>query len=216
MEAINTNLQEQTITFNFITGSENAKPSETLWTGRQVGKQPRKDIALSNAIRKVTAAEVQNLDHEKLAILFNDEVDAYIRRVKLQRAEIGTTITLTWNNETMLAMLTAPATRTKQLVSSASIRAMILSEEYKAALKMAIPEAKHENWKRIFEREFAPLICAIDASVSTTRATVRDTVVLRMIEISQHMLVDSQQRLIMEASAELLADMEVRDLEDSI
>ena len=39
---------------NAITGTETAKECTTLWTGRQVGKQPRKDLQLSQELPKLT------------------------------------------------------------------------------------------------------------------------------------------------------------------
>lgn len=215
MEQINASASvNQTIKFTVITGSEEAKASQTLWTGRQVGKQPRKDIALSTAIIPCTATEITKLDAAKLATLLSDETAAYIRRVKLQRMELGDTCELSFNYETMLNMLTAPATRTKRLVSTSTVRAMLLSSEYREAA-VKILGNKLDAWKRIFGGEFAPLATAQDAKVQTARAGVRDTVVLRCMEIAARMP-EGEHRLVLEAVSEMLAELETAELDDSI
>jgi hypothetical protein len=117
----------------------------------------------------------------------------------------------------MLEMLTSAAVRTKRLVSSASIRALLLTSDYQTARNRVIPEAKRDNWKRIGEQEFMPLCIATDAAVSTLRATVRTTVVLRILDIASQIPDESNtSRMILEALAEMLADLEIKDFDDSI
>jgi hypothetical protein len=209
---------EQCIKFSAIAGDESedaARESSTLWQGRKIGKQARKNIMLSTPILLATEFDINRLDPAKLAILLNDEIAAYIRRVKLQRLEIGSSIELRFNFETMLNMLTAPATRTKKLVSSSSVKAMLLSSDYKNAVLAVIPQPKQEAWNRIFSREFAPLATADTPMLAFARSTVRDTVCVRCIEIASIMpLADN--RLILEAVAELLADITPCELDDSI
>ena len=207
-------MNSQTIKLTVIAGTEEAKPSATLWTGRQIGKQQRKDISLSNAIQPCTIEELEAMDKAKLCILLTDETAAYIRRVKAQRMNIADSIELSFTYETMLSMLTSPATRVKKLVSSSSIRAMLLSSEYKAAA-LAILGTKLGAFKRIGEKEMLPLAVATDARVATTRSAVRDTVVIRCLEIAA-VMPQGDNRLVLEAAAELLQDVLVGDLDDSI
>lgn len=209
-----------------ITGAEGAKETETLWTGRQVGKQPRKDLMLSRELPKLTDEMVTMLSRSgefaaKIATIINDEFAAYVRRVKCQRLDIGSSIELMLpvaaSDFAAMAvnMLSAPATRAKKLVSSTSIRAMLLSDIYKAAAKLVMG-TKLDNWQRIGEKEMIPLAYATDAQVDTKRATVRDNVVIRMIEIAAIMPEDNEHRIVLEAAAELLSEVEVADLDNSI
>ena len=116
--------------------------------------------------------------------------------------------------EMVINMLSAPATRAKKLVSTTSIRALLLSEEYKKAA-VAVMGAKLEAWKRIGEREMLPLSVATDGKVATARATVRDNAVIRCIEIAAAMP-EGEHRTVLEAAAELLSELETADVDDSI
>jgi hypothetical protein len=227
MNAINTNevnAVKETERFNIsitaIAGSEEAKESATLWTGRQVGKAPRKDLQLTQALPQISAATIAALDAEKVALILNDEFMAYVRRVKCQRMEIGNITTLAFPiNEVkcaamMVNMLSAPATRVKKLVSTSSIRAMLLSSEYREAAALVMGD-KLDAWKRVGEREMLPLATAQDAKIATNRAKVRDTAIVRCMEIAA-LMPAGDNRLVLEAAAELLADIEVADLDDSI
>lgn len=202
-------------------GEAAAKESQTYWLGRKVGKAPRKDLQLSCAIPQVSAAEIAQLDPAKLALLLNDEFSAYVRRVKCQRIEIGAAIELMLPSNAQafadlaLAMLTAPAQRAKKLVSAASIRALLLSSEYKAAALAAFGD-KLATWQRIGEREMMPLAYAADAKVATDRADVRDKAVLRILEIAAMMPEASEHRVVLEAASELLAEVPAVALDDSI
>lgn len=204
----------QTVKFTVITGSAEAKPSATLWTGRQVGKQPRKDIQLSQAINACSAAEIAAMPTEKLATLLTDETAAYIRRVKLQRMELGNTLELSFSYTQMLDILTSPAARTKRLVSTSTVRALLLASEYRDAAA-AVLGVKLDAWKRVFGSEFAPLATANDASVQSARAGVRDTVVIRCLEIAA-VMPECEHKLVLEAVAELLAELPTAELDDSI
>ena len=207
--------QNQTIKFTVIAGTEEAKQSPTLWTGRQIGKQVRKDVSLSAAILPCTETELQGFaNYAKLAILLTDETAAYIRRVKMQRMELGDSIELTFNYEQMLDILTSPATRIKKLVSTSSIRALILSSDYRTACA-TILGAKLDNWKRIADKEMLFLAVAQDAAVATDRASIRDAVVVRCMEIAA-IMPQGDNRMVLEAAAELLADVPVADLDNSI
>ncbi len=202
-------------------GEAASKESATYWLGRKVGKAPRKDLQLSIAIPQVSATEIAALDPAKLALLLNDEFAAYIRRVKCQRIEIGAAIELMLPSnaqafaELALAMLTAPAQRAKKLVSAASIRALLLSSEYKAAALAAFGD-KLATWQRIGEREMLPLAYAADAKVATDRADVRDKAVIRMLEIATMMPEGNEGRVVLEAASELLAEVPTVALDDSI
>lgn len=204
-----------------IPGTDAATESASLWIGRAAGhKKLRKDLQLSSALPVVTAAMIPLLDAEKLAMILNDDWQAYIRRVKCQRLNIGDSVELALAAHPedyaiqVLTMLSAPATRTKRLVSTASIRAMLLSAEYKAAAKHVMGD-KLDSWTRIGEREFIPLSVAQDGKVATNRAHVRDNVVIRMLEIAA-LMPEGEHRLVMEAAAELLAELETVELDDSI
>lgn len=229
MNAINTNEtsatnanneDRYTIKVTAIAGSDEAKESATLWTGRQVGKAPRKDLQLSYALPTILPATVSSLDAEKVALILNDEFAAYVRRVKCQRMEIGNTIELSFPLNAaacaamMVNMLSAPATRVKKLVSTSSIRAMLLSSDYREAAALVMGD-KLDAWKRVGEREMLPLATAQDAKVNIARAKVRDTAVVRCMEIAA-LMPEGDNRLVLEAAAELLAELEVADLDDSI
>lgn len=203
-----------------IAGNEAAKESTTLWTGRQVGKAPRKDLQLSNALPQIEAATIASLDATKVALILNDEFAAYVRRVKCQRMEIGQAIELAFPVDEvdcatlMVNMLSAPATRVKKLVSTSSVRAMLLSSDYRDAAALVMGE-KLDAWKRVGEREMLPLATAQDAKVATARAKVRDTAVVRCMEIAA-LMPAGDNKLVLEAAAELLAELEVVDMDDSI
>lgn len=218
--AANTNTARDAFVITAIAGTADAKESATLWTGRQVGKAQRKDLQLSQPLPTITAQQVAALDPEQVAIVLNDEFLAYVRRVKCQRLNIGDKIELMLpvaasEFATMaLRMLSAPATRTKKLVSTATVRALLLSATYKAAAAATLG-TKLDAWNRVFGQEFAPLATATDARIATTRTTVRDTVVLRCMEIAA-VMPESQEKLVLEAVAELLSELEAADLDDSI
>lgn len=205
----------QDIKFNAVAGVADAKASDILWAGRQVGKTPRKDIALSAAIKPATAATVATLDAEKLAMLLTDSSEAYIRRVKLQRLEIGGSCELSFSYETMLNMLTAPAERTKRLVSTASIRALMQDAMYKTAVSAVIAAEKLETWNRL-SREFFPIITASEAVISDSRSSARDAVVVRGMEIAVAMPSGSESRTLLEAALSILAEIPTSELSDSI
>lgn len=210
------------LTISAIAGSEGAKESTTLWIGRHVGKAPRKDLQLSQAIPQISAALITSLDAEKVALIINDEFNAYVRRVKCQRLDLAgnSSITLPLPVDALayaqmvVQMLSAPATRAKRLVSTASIRALLLCSEYKEAARTVLG-AKLDSWQRVGEREMLPLAVAQDARVATARAAVRDVVVIRCMEIAA-LMPQGEQRLVLEAAAEMLADVEIADMDDSI
>ncbi len=199
---------------------EGSKETAVSWIGRKVGKAARKDLHLSCAIPKIAAAQIAALDAEKVATIINDEWLAYIRRVKCQRLDIGSSIELTFPElpnayaQTVINMLSAPAERAKKLVSTSTIRALLLDEGYKLAAT-AVMGSKLEAWKRIGEKEMMPLTCAQDAKVATARSTARDNAVLRMVEIAAQMP-DSEHKTVLEGAAEILAELETIDLDDSI
>lgn len=219
--------QEQTaerfaLRISAIAGTEDAKESDTLWIGRQIGKAPRKDLQLSQELPKVAAAQVAKLDAEKVALIINDEFAAYVRRVKCQRLDLAGNSSIELMlpvqadvyAEMVVSMLSAPATRTKRLVSTATIRAMLLSSEYKTAA-LQVLGAKLDAWRRVGEREMLPAAVAQDARIPTARANVRDTAVVRCMEIAA-LMPDCEHKLVLVAAAELLADVQVADTDDSI
>lgn len=210
------------LTISAVAGSDGAKESATLWIGRQIGKAPRKDLQLSQAIPQIGASLIAQLDAERIATIINDEFLAYVRRVKCQRLDLAgnSSITLPLPVDSLayanlvVNMLSAPATRAKRLVSTSSLRALVLCSEYKDAAKHVLG-IKLDAWQRVGEREMLPLAVAQDARVATARASVRDAVVIRCMEIAA-LMPEGEQRLVLEAAAEMLADVEIADMDDSI
>lgn len=202
-------------------GENAAKETSTYWIGRKIGKAPRKDLQLSAALPVFSAQHVAALSMEKLAALLTDEFAAYVRRVKCQRIEIGAAVELMLPvdgatcAELALNMLTAPAQRAKKLVSAASIRALLLSAEYKEAAKAVFGE-KVATWQRIGEREMLPLAYATDAKVAKDRADVRDKAIIRCMEIAALMPEGNSNRAVLEAAAGLLEEVQTVELDDSI
>jgi hypothetical protein len=210
--------------FEAVAGSEEAKQSAIYWLGRQAGKQQRKDICLSESIPQITSAQIQQLavaQLEQIATVLNDSFEAYLRRVKCQRLEIGGSLqvqmprSLQQFTESAIRMLSAPAERAKKLVSTSSIRELLRSEAYKQAALQVMAE-KYPAWQRVGEREMLSLVCSNDAALHSSRASVRDTAVVRCMEIAALMPADSSERTVLEAAAEMLAEVETRDIDDSI
>ena len=116
--------------------------------------------------------------------------------------------------QTVINMLSAPAERAKKLVSTSTIRALLLDEGYKLAAAKVMG-GKMEAWKRIGEKEMMPLTCAVDGKVATARSNARDNSVLRMVEIAAQMP-EGEHRTVLEGAAEILAELETIDLDDTI
>jgi hypothetical protein len=207
--------EDQKIKFTAVVGSENAKASETLLTGRQVGKTPRKDITLSVAIKPASAETITMLDSSKLAILLSDATKDYIRTVKLQRMELNDSIELTFNYETMLNILTSAQQRSKKLVSTASIRALLADVIFINARNIVVAKEKQETFNRL-SREFMPLCYAGEPIIDTARSNARDIFVLRTCEIAATMKEGCEQRVLLTAAMEILAQVAVTDLSDAV
>lgn len=216
------NAEVLTIKIIAIRGTEEAKESATNWLGRQSSNKniPRKDLAISAEIPKIAATQLASLDQEKLAQIINDEWLAYIRRVKCQRLSIGDSVEIALKAraseyaEQVINMLSAPAERAKKLVSSSTVRALLLDEDYKLNAA-AVMKEKLDAWTRIFNKEFALLATAQDAKCDSRRAKVRDNCVIRCMEIAERMK-ESEHKAVLSATAEILAELETIDLDDSI
>lgn len=196
--------------------------SSTLWIGRKIGRAPIKCMELSAAIPAISAGSIPALDTVKLAAALTDVHLEYIRRVKCQRLNLGDKLELHFPADadeyatSVLNLLTSPAQRAKKLVSGSSIRAALLSAEYKHARDIAVAENRRDAFIRIVERELLPLVTAADAVVATERATVRDTAVVRLHEIVALLPDACQHKEVLAAAADMLAELPTGDLSDAI
>lgn len=217
------NADSYPITIRAIAGAEGAENSSTYWKGRQASKTaPRKDLVLSNALPRILADDILASPElfAGIAEIVNDAHEAYVRRVKCQRLEVAGTnnITLFYpvrrnkSTQFIVAMLTEEMKRgrEKKLVSTSSLREMKLSSDYKIAAA-AFMGARLENWKRIFEVEFLPLVTCADAAIRAERESVRDKVCANMLSIAALMQENSQHKVVLEAAAEILADVSVQE-----
>lgn len=95
----------------------------------------------------------------------------------------------------------------KTMKFSASLRAMLLSSEYKAAALQIMGNGL-ESWGRIGEQEMLSLTVEPDAYVPTARSDARDKVVARSMEIAA-IMPQCEHRRVLEAASKLLADVPV-------
>lgn len=203
------------ITISAITGnSESTTDTNVRWVGRKIGKAPRKDLILSNALPLFRKNDIAA--HETAIVsLINENFSAYVRRTKCQRLELGDTyeLNLPETPEETSALIINWLTeqqRERKSLTIATLRATILSSEYKTAAAAVLGD-KLANWQRIGEREFLPLVCMHGAAISASRVSVLETVLARLTAIAEKMPAGSQCREVLVEAAAKLAALPITD-----
>jgi len=93
----------------------------------------------------------------------------------------------------------------KNMKFAASLRAMLLSNEYKAAVMQVMGDRLH-SWQHVGEREMLSLTVEPDARISTARSDARDQVVVKCMEIAA-IMPQCEHRLVLETASNLLANI---------
>lgn len=158
-------------------GNEGAEESSVLWLGRQPknSREPRRDLQLSQPLPIITAEQVAQLPAKDVAEILTDAFAAWVRRVKVQRLTLGSSISLVMPDgdelpRFMLAALQGDV-RERKLLSAASVRDVLQSTAWKscAPAYIAANGIKPDAWQRIVVDEVLRGCLRQDAIIYASR-----------------------------------------------
>lgn len=189
-QATNNAQASQTIAIQFraVAPLEGSEESPILWVGGRANST--RNIALSQPLPEITAASIAAIPADILASFINDSFATYIKRVKVQRMELGDSITLslpTDETELALTMLTSltEGSRTRKELTGATVRDAINSDAFKATVT-AYCTAKNispDNFKRLVVDEFLRSCTRESFGIYQSRAAVAAKAVAHLAAI---------------------------------
>lgn len=169
--------QQTTITFRAVAPLEGSEESSTLWAGGRANST--RNIALSQPLPEINAADIAALPAEQLAEFINSSFLAYVKRVKVQRMELGDSISITLPSggmELAITMLTTltEGSRTRKELTAATIRDAINSDAFKAALAAYCQQRSiaPDAFKRLVIDEHLKRCTAGDFCIYQSRASI--------------------------------------------
>jgi len=189
---MNQQTANQTITLRAVAPLEGSEESSTLWVGGRANST--RNIALSQALPQITAADVALLPAEQLAAFINESATTYIKRVKVQRLELGDSVSLTLPSDglelalTYLTMLTE-GSRTRKELTAATIRDAINSDQFKAVLSLYCQEKAiaPDAFKRLVIDEHLRRCTAGDFCIYQSRASIAAKAVAHIAALSSRL-----------------------------